>query len=253
MGLIAPVRRRNSATREEWRSHAETAIPRRPEGETLVTAIAAAVLGPVIGLGLAWLVGNRLAFKWELRRKYRELDVESLQEFYSLYGEFFALLKLWDSWKRRVDTQATDEAALQQILKRATDAEGRVEALLLKIASERKLGEPEQDILGAFRQGYQTLRESVREDRSVDWNYSNYEPYASFKALACAISNLLSADRPVRVERAAPESSIQAFRQITSNAYENPRPGRTGGSKPWVGVAEAQGLMTPPRFGRTTN
>ena len=206
-----------------------------------MTALVAAVVGPVVALGLAWLIGDRLSFQWELRRKYRELDVESLQEFYRLYGEFFALLKLWDAWKRRGQAEATDEAALQQILQRATDAEGRVEALLLKIASERHLDANQRDVLGAFRQGYQILRESMREDRAVEWNYANYEPYAAFKTLACVISNLLSSNRPLRSQPTSAESSIQAFAQITSHAYENPRPGRTGGTTPWMNIAERQG------------
>ena len=210
-----------------------------------MTTIVAAVLGPAIAVGLAWLVGNRLSFKWDLRRKYRELDVESLQEFYRLYGEFFSLLKLWDSWKRRAIPDTTDQPALDHILERATNAEGRLEALLLKIASERELGIAEQDILGAFRQGYQTLRESMREDRAVNWNYSNYEPYAAFKVLACAISNFLSADRPVNLRQVPSESSVRSFRQLTSNAYEYPRAGRVGGDKPWMSVAEKRGLVPP--------
>jgi hypothetical protein len=205
----------------------------------------AAVLGPAIAVGLAWLVGNRLSFNWDLRRKYRELDVESLQEFYRLYGEFFSLLKLWDSWKRRADTDPTDQTALGHILERATNAEGRLEALLLKVASERELGGAEQDVLGAFRQAYQTLRESMREDRAVNWNYSNHEPYAAFKALACSISNFLSADRPLNLRPVASDSSVRAFRQLTSNAYEYPRAGGTGGDTPWVRVAEREGLVPP--------
>jgi hypothetical protein len=205
-----------------------------------MTTIIAAVVGPLVAILLAGLVGNKLAFAWELRRKQRDLDLNSLHEFYRLYGEFFALLKLWDSWKRRADK--TEPVALERIVERATTAEGQVEALLLKVSAERTLGENEQDLLGAFRQGYQTLRESMRQDKTIDWNYSNYEPYAAFKGLACAISQLLSTERDISWNEAKSQVAMSSFRKITSNAYEFPRAGRLGGGKPWTKVADERGL-----------
>jgi hypothetical protein len=212
-----------------------------------VTAIIAAVLGPVVALALAGLIGNELAARSDRRRKLRDLDLDSLHEFYRLYGEFFALLKLWDSWKRTGYTASADRPAFDRILERATNAEGRVEALLLKVASERKPDAVEQDLLGAYRQGYQTLRESIRDDRSVQWNRSSYEPYAAFKGLACAISQLLSTDREVHWSQIESEEAINAFRQITNNTYELAREGRAGGQTPWVGVAEKQRVVGRPR------
>jgi hypothetical protein len=205
-----------------------------------VITIVAAVLGPVIGIVLAGLVGNKVAFQWDVRKRRTELDLDSLHGFYKLYGEFFALLKLWDCYKRRADGKPTEPAVLDRFLVRATDSEGRLEALLLKVSSERELGEAERDLFGAFRQGYQTLRESAREDLPVNWTGSNFAPYAAFKELASAISQLLSSDANCRWEAIRSPESIESFRVITSNVYEFPGEPKTVEHKPWPEVAQSR-------------
>lgn len=202
-----------------------------------MVTIVAAFVGPVIGILLAGLVGNRVAFQWDVRKRRTELDLDSLHEFYKLYGEFFALLKLWDCYKRRASGKPTEPGALDRVLVRATDAEGRLEALLLKVSSERKLGDAERDLFGAFRQGYQTLRESAREDLPVNWTGSNFAPYAAFKDLASAISQLLSSDAGCRWEAIDSPESVESFRVITSNVYEFPGKPKTDDHKPWPEVA----------------
>lgn len=215
-----------------------------------MNAIIAAVVGPIVALAVAGLVGNELAARSERRRKLRDLDLDLLHEFYRLYGEFFALLKLWDAWKRRGNSAATDPDGFGRILERSANAEGRVEALLLKVASERTPTCSEQDLLGAFRQCHQSLRESVGRDEAVEWNRANFEPYAAFKALACAVSQLLSSERSAHWDQLEPREAIDAFRQVTSNTYEGGRPDRPDGPTPWVTVATRMQLVAPHQLNR---
>ena len=67
-------------------------------------AVAAASLAAV------WLFGHRVSVHWNLRQKQRELDLAAVQQFYSTYGEFFAVWKLWSSFPqengRVIDAQA---------------------------------------------------------------------------------------------------------------------------------------------------
>ncbi len=45
----------------------------------------------LIGLGVGWLVGQRLTYQWNLRQKQREMDLAAAQDLQQLYGEFFAI------------------------------------------------------------------------------------------------------------------------------------------------------------------
>ena len=58
----------------------------------------------LITLGLAWLIGNRLSVRWNLVQKSRETDIANVQEFYSLYGEFKEVSKIWRVFKRNKDS-----------------------------------------------------------------------------------------------------------------------------------------------------
>ncbi len=50
----------------------------------------------VVTLLLGWLVGVRITAAWTLRQKRRELELSAAHELYRLYGEFFAVWKLWN-------------------------------------------------------------------------------------------------------------------------------------------------------------
>jgi uncharacterized protein with ACT and thioredoxin-like domain len=49
----------------------------------------------LLTLLLGWLVGTRITSRWEEDKKRRELRLEALSRFYELYGEFYAVWKLW--------------------------------------------------------------------------------------------------------------------------------------------------------------
>jgi len=162
---------------------------------TLVTTL--------FGAGLAWLVGTQVSYVWDERRRRRESDLAALATFYRLYGDFFATWKLWTSHQGYADKVCPPDHAQWSLLERAEEAEGGFEALLVKIASERKLDEDDRLLLGSFREAYQMLREKIRENEPLDWWASDkrkdfgFVQYRAFKALAEYVACLL-VDSPKR-------------------------------------------------------
>jgi hypothetical protein len=198
--------------------------------------IATSPLGVAILTAAAgWIVGNALTARWDLYKKRRELDLASLDKFYNLYGEFFEIWKSWNTIVRQkiaAPSSLTDER--WNLLQRAAGSEGRLEALLVKITSERELNRSEVEVLACLRQAHQSLRESIRDGRELRsrihdsafegwiaedkdlcdritvangqqaypriywyWLGSESEPYLAFKSLASYVATLLS-QRPSR-------------------------------------------------------
>ena len=62
----------------------------------------------LIGLGVGWLVGQRLTYQWNLRQKRRESDLATAQDLQRLYGDFFAVWKSWNSVVRTAGTPDRD-------------------------------------------------------------------------------------------------------------------------------------------------
>ena len=211
-----------------------------------------ALLSPVIALALAWLVGNRLTDRWDVRKKTRELDLAALSEFYRLYGEFFSLWKLWD---HALGQPGELGPRREVLLDRSAAAEGQMEALLIRIASERRLTLKEQHILGAFRQGYKRVRKAIQNEQSLNeqgWSRSGAPGYAAFKGLASSVAVLLAEPRrsgwvKELVKPPAGPDSIEArraLRQITSNVYEASWRTPDGRQRNvWVAVAANLGLL----------
>jgi hypothetical protein len=70
----------------------------------------------------------------------------------------------------------------------------------MRLVAERRLGEDEIDLLGCFREGYETLRETIRENKALGWwasgshgkdarfkpedGHIGFEQYRAVKALA---------------------------------------------------------------------
>lgn len=160
--------------------------------------------------GLAWLVGARVAYIWDDRKRRRESDLAALNDFYRAYGEFFTTWKLWDSHKqsreRGYDLAKPQPGFQWKMLEQAEEAESVFEALLIKIASERKLDERQKLLIRSFRQGYQSLRENIRENKALAWwatepegmpeRLEGFRRYQAFKALAEYVARQL--DVPVR-------------------------------------------------------
>jgi hypothetical protein len=222
-----------------------------------LTAIIAAIVAPVLTLGLAWLVGHSLTARWDTIKKQTELDLAAMEQFYKIYGEFFAVWKLWD------DAIQRNGGNRNELFERIAAAEAQLEALIVRISCQRLLTEDEIHITGAFRQAYQTLRKSMKHGLSLSadhgWNASNATPYAAFKGLAAGVAVLLRPEQSGvwKMPSAPTQSAIaaaQSLRALTSNAYE-PWVLPTGQRVVvWEAVARNHGLLDihedwPPPIG----
>ena len=174
------------------------------------------IISTIIILGLGWLIGQRIATYWALQQKRRELKITTANEFYALYGEFFAVWKLW-AYSRRQDFDLPDTNRYE-LLNRATKAEGSLEAIFVKISAERSLSEEEIEILGRFRQGYQKLRESIRDNTDIGWYHQNHPEYASFKRLAYFVALIIDSEDSAKTKHR--EERADSLMKITASTWE---------------------------------
>ena len=110
-----------------------------------------------------------------------------------------------------------------QLLERISNAEGRMEALFIKIASEKSWRNDDWSELGKFRQAFQLLRNRIRCNESLGWNSSEDPEYLTFKRLACFVATRLNADESEDIYKAYnsdPCKAYEAFREITNNRHE---------------------------------
>jgi hypothetical protein len=202
------------------------------ELELLKASLAAGVA--LITLLLTWFVSTRVTTTWNLRQKQRELALSSADQFYSLYGEFFAIWKLWDEHLRSSDGDTTGSSvrAKSHLLERALAAESGIEAMMLKLTGQQILSKDQLYALGSFRQGYQTLRERIKHGEPMGWNWDSQPEYAAYKFLASAVSQALVSWRPSEQPNAA--EHYNNFRIVTANYWE----------QQWIQTAQAQGCKT---------
>ena len=169
----------------------------------------------LVVLALGWFFGQRFTYLWNVRQKRREFQLAASQQFYAAYGEFFAVWKLWNRLDR--GTASFDERRWE-LHKRAAAAEAIIEGTFVKLSSEIALNSDDIQMLGRFRQGFQHLREAIRENYTLPWSSSEHPEYKAFKTLAVRFAALLGSTWPVHspsCERAA----CQLMR-ITSNEWK---------------------------------
>ncbi len=180
-------------------------------------------------LALGWLVGNNLTYRMNIRQKRREIEIDRANQFFQLYGEFFAIWKLYN---HLLIHHFLNDTRYIEILKRASDAEAGIEAILIKIASDKKLSQNDIETLGNFRQSYQFLRETICNKRQIDWYYCNHYQYKRFKELSCKVANMLLEDNknklsskvtnifPIFCKKPTNEEAFNTFLEITDNKWE---------------------------------
>lgn len=168
----------------------------------------------VTTLGLTWIVGARFTTAWNIRQKKKESDLAAAQEFYRLYREFFANWKLWN-----YSVSHDHGKDLQALFQRASNAEGGVEALLVQFAASRKMSPEDIRACACFRQGYQSLRQAISANASIDWHYSDHPEYLAFKRLAMYFGLVVVAGSSPSSE--AVKARADALIAISSNEWEN--------------------------------
>ncbi len=169
------------------------------------------LVSALILLGLAWLVGQRISMNWNLRQKQKENELQTARDFHALYGEFFAIWKLWNYYVRDVGADLLPNVSRSSLLDRACSAEGKLESMLVRLACDGELDRPEIEVLGQFRQLYQQLRESIRDNKPLAWDRSDHPHYLAFKSTAPKVASLIAKQTIV---------DSKSLQNITSNEWE---------------------------------
>lgn len=178
------------------------------------------ILVVLITFGLTWFVGQRLTVHWAIRQKHRELELVAASEFYKLYGEFFAVYKLWAYLSRDKESASpgTFQTIRWELLQRASSNEGALESLFVKLAAERSLTDREVEILGRFRQAFQSLRESIRDSKDMGWYYQEHPKYLSLKRLAYLTARIINSES---LRYSGEAGNANSLVTITSGVWEN--------------------------------
>jgi hypothetical protein len=181
--------------------------------------------GPIAAVGVAGIIGHQLSLTWAIKQKRRELGISATNQFYELYGEFFALIKysnfIFRDSKGRFEL---DKADWLKLMERVTALESKSEALVLRLTSEVCLNPSDKDIsklvdLGHFRQGVQLLRKAATKGKVLGWNRSNHPQYEKFKQLAVSVAEMV---RLVGVEaQPSVDTAKQQLLFVTDNARHN--------------------------------
>lgn len=170
--------------------------------------------------GVAWAgLGAALALYWNVRQRRRELDLVSAENFHSLYGEYFAVWKLWSYCATDRTDLARYEDRRWELLTRAANAEAGIEAILGKLASQRDLEIEAVVELGKFRQGFQSLRERIKTGQPEEWTPLTYGKYLAFKCLATKVASLIHSGR--RVVRPQAKARADAWVRVTSGEWKD--------------------------------
>ena len=175
----------------------------------------------LILLLITWLAGQRIIAFWDIRKKRQEFDITTATQFHQLYGEFKEISKLWKLYLNADKHSLTfPEHTRWELLKRATAAESKAEAITVKLVTERPLTARDCEVLGLFRQSYQQLRETIRDNQPLA--FSSYGPeYNYFNDLACGVAAIISLEAPSRRQSAREAANnLRSVIEIRSNDFK---------------------------------
>ncbi len=165
-------------------------------------------------LAIGWFIGQRIVAYWDIKKKRQELDIATATQFHKLYGEFKEVSRLWRAFKYRQKKLAYPESMPVELQRRAAAAEGELEAIIVKLAAERKLDEDEKKTLGLFRQAYQKLREVIRGDEDFIWTHETPE-YKLYNVLASKTAYIIFSKKAKKHRRS--DDAADALLEITSH------------------------------------
>lgn len=165
------------------------------------------------GAVIAVPIGQFITRSIDHNKKRRENELNTINEFYSVYGEFFAIWKLLNF---SIESGSFDQNQ-HNIFDRASRLEARFEAIALKLCCERVLSSDEVCNLGLLRQYFQIPRERIRDARKIDFGRSGHPGYLSFKKSSSLLGNTISRVSATQPSRAL---AVQQFHRITSNCFE---------------------------------
>lgn len=175
--------------------------------------------------------------RWDKIKKRREMDLASAQDFQRLYGKFCATWKSWDTSVQHPTTVGPSADRAWECLEHATAIEGEIEALLAKVAGERCLSKDDVDVLGAVREGFQTLRHAIQAGESLAHQKSRFE-YSAFKGVCVYTSHLLGSS-PQEIDLPDRTVSVKSFLCITRPEQE----------EQWIQTAKRLNLVPDDKLG----
>lgn len=156
-----------------------------------------AAIGPIAAVGVAGAVGHQLSLNWAIKQKRREQGLAAKNQFYELYGDFFALMKFCNFvFRDHKEKIALEKGEWLKLVERITSLEAKSEALVMRLASEvdlikRKDGERKLLDLGQFRQAIQLMRIQATQGKVIGWNSSEHPQYVRFKELSTSVADLV--------------------------------------------------------------
>ena len=165
-------------------------------------------------LAIGWFMGQRIVAYWDIKKKRQELDIATATQFHKLYGEFKEVSRLWRAFKYRQKKLVYPESMPMELQRRAAAAEGELEAIIVKLAVERRLDEDEKKTLGLFRQAYQKLREVIRGDEDFIWTHETPE-YKLYNVLASKTAYIIFSKKAIKHRQSA--DAADALLEITSH------------------------------------
>lgn len=134
--------------------------------------------------------GKYLLNRYEISKKRREQEVElaafirerqyeALQELYSLFAKFMQLYRHINSPSTKLSLPETKS----ELFKEAVEAESLIDAAILRIGSEFTHDNQKEleSLLGNLRQSVQLWRESIQNEESLPFTYSEQKDYLRFK------------------------------------------------------------------------
>jgi len=185
---------------------------------TYVLNLLLATAPGVIVVILGALFGRNLSVKWAVIQKRRELQLDSQKRFYTFYGEYLSLWRLWNNVYAEKQSSSDLDTYWWELFQRVTNVEGNIEALIVELTTERNLTVEEIETIGLFRQAYHLLRHYVRNKQPLPWHSSQSKGYVAFKTLSAQLGALVASN-----ERFSPVGSKLATEQllkVTDNRWE---------------------------------
>ena len=156
----------------------------------------------------------------ELARFVREKQYEALAELYSFFGEFMRIYRAVNS----EDTDLSDNETRRDLFEQAAKIESRVDALILRIASEfthDNRDELEKN-LAELRQSVQIWRECIRDGQTLPFTHSGQPDYVRFKnaftSIATSIANMIY--RSLDAPELSPDAAKSMLMEIFDNKHE---------------------------------
>src|SRR5215208_981645 len=202
------------------------------------------IIGAVLQVAVLGFIGQRIVAYWDARKKRQETDIAISTQLQQVYGEFKEGSKLWRTFYRKTYYGKYPELEIPEdvrweSLKSATAAESSLEAILVKLATERRFKDDAAYNLGMFRQGYQQLRESIRKNKEPLFTSYNDPRYNRFDDYACKVAHIIStAKRPSKLHGLLGYSELKP-----EEAAANLRKILIVRSKDWEDQEEARSAM----------